>query len=97
MRMSSEDRARKFWNDWYNGDHTGDLHVGDTFVGDDDVTAVVALIAEVQAECARLCESQAPKVDDTGNGDEYRRGHKRAALDCAAIIRRAPVSPKAPR
>lgn len=44
------------------------------------------LSEEITRQCARVAASQAPDVDDTGNGDEYRRGQKRGALDAAEAI-----------
>jgi hypothetical protein len=50
--MTNEERARKFWHDWYNGDAPGDLYVGNSMVDDEDVRSLTTLLEQVRAEAA---------------------------------------------
>ena len=54
--MTSEERARKFWHDWYNGEHPrgpGDLYVGSALVDDADVTELTTVLEQVRVETMR--------------------------------------------
>ena len=54
--MTGEERARKFWHDWYNGEEPrgpGDLYVGNALVDAADVAALTTVLEQVRIETLR--------------------------------------------
>ena len=89
VMMTSEERARKFWHDWYNGDAPGDLKMGDAMVGDDDVAELIALIDAVREE-----EREAAATYLLDRADQYKTTSPCwvAVSDCAEAVARGEAS-----